>query len=242
MFTILGQAPDLAERHVFFRMGICDRAFMIESDVSRAPEEEAVKALADRRRHRRVAVELPGRYMLEDGSEHPCICADISVGGARLRAAQAGPWGSRVVAYIDGVGRIEGHIVRRAVGWFAIETRASQRKFERVQERIEMIAQAGGAPDVRRERREWTHRPVRLYTLDGQAYAAELTDVSREGAALLTDAVLQEGERVRLDSRRAVVARLFPGGAALRFENWVDDNWARREPSDPGPLPRARRA
>jgi hypothetical protein len=215
---------------------------MAKNDDSGAPIEAAEAAPNDRRRFRRVVVDLPGRYMLEDGSEHSCVCSDISVGGARLRGAQSGPWGSRVVAYIDGIGRIEGHIVRRAPGWFAIETRASARKGERVQERIATIIQAGANHDDRRsETREWSHRSVRLYTLDGGAHLAQLTDVSREGAALLTDAALSLGDRVRLDSRRAVVARLFPGGAALAFENWVDENWPRREPP-PERSPRVRRA
>lgn len=214
---------------------------MTAHDGSGAPGEAADQTPSDRRRSRRVAVDLPGRYMLEDGSEHACVCVDISVGGARLRAAQSGPWGSRVIVYIDGIGRIEGYIVRRTVGWFAIETRANPRKVERVQERIALLATAEEGGDRRGGDRDAAHRTVRLYTLDGRAHDAELTDISREGAALRTEASFEIDERVRLDSRRAVVARVFPGGVALRFENWVDENWTRRERAAP-PAPRARRA
>ena len=209
----------------------------------REPTEQTTAA--DRRRHKRVAVSLPGRYMLEDGTEYPCVCTDISVGGVRLQAAQAGPWGSRVVAYIDGIGRIEGYIIRRAIGWFALESRVTSRKGERVQERIAWIAGAETAEisDRRGRDREPARRQSSLYTLDGREHVAQITDISREGAAMLTEAPLGVDEKVRLDSRRARVVRVFPGGVALKFENWVDESWPRREGPAPEPQePRWRRA
>ncbi len=204
---------------------------MTNDDGSEVAIEAAEETVNDRRRYKRVAVNLSGRYMLEDGAEYPCECIDVSVGGVRLRAAQAGPWGSRVIAYIDGIGRLEGFIVRRAPGWFALETRITTRKGERVQERIAAILHAdlGNSGDRRDDGRDFSNRKVWLYTLDGQKHEALLTDVSRAGAALLTEAALEIDERVRLDSRRAVVSRLFPGGAALKFENWVDEFWPPRE-------------
>jgi len=199
----------------------------------------------DRRRYKRVPVALSGRYMLEDGSEHACECIDVSAGGLRLRAAKAGPWGSRVIAYIDGIGRIEGHLVRRAPGWFAIETRGTSRKEERVEERIawildsEIVKQDGR----RRLSRQYHERQtVCLAAIDGRQHRAELTDVSRDGAALLMENVMAVGERVRLDGRRARVVRTFPGGVALKFENWVEDVRDRCKTFAPTCEPRARRA
>jgi PilZ domain len=200
---------------------------------------------SDRRRHRRLAVALPGRYMLEDGSEYACECIDISAGGLRLRAARSGPWGSRVIAYIHGIGRVEGHLVRRAPGWFAIETRGTSRKEERVEERIARIMDSNVAKQDGRRRlsRQYLERQsVRLATLDGRQHPAELTDVSKDGAALLIDTGIAVGERVRLDGRRARVVRAFPGGVALRFENWVDEARDRHESFAPIREPRARRA
>ena len=200
---------------------------------------------SDRRRHKRVAVALPGRYMLEDGSEYACECIDISAGGLRLRAAKAGPWGSRVIAYIDGIGRIEGHLVRRAPGWFAIETRGTSRKEERVEERIAWVMESDVAKRDGRRRlsRQYLERQnVCLSTIDGRQHPAELTDVSKDGAALLIDTAIAVGERVRLDGRRARVVRVFPGGVAIKFENWVDEARDRRETFAPSHEPRVRRA
>jgi hypothetical protein len=171
------------------------------------------------------------------------VCIDVSVGGVRLRAAVSGPWGSRVIAYIEGLGRVEGYIVRRAPGWFALESRTTARKGERVEERIAWII---GADDGKRGRRgpsrQYVRQDAALFTLDGRQYLAQITDISKEGAAVLTDAVLEVGERVRIESRRARVVRQFPGGLALQFENWVDEPCGRRDPGFPVPEPRARRA
>jgi len=199
---------------------------------------------SDRRRFKRVAVSLPGRYMLEDGSEHPCLCIDISVGGVRLRAAQAGPWGSRVIAYIDGIGRIEGYIVRRAPGWFALECRITARKGERVQERIALITDGDYAEllDRRNGSRESVDRQAYLTTRDGRRHVAQITDITREGAALLTEAQPEVDEDVRLESRHARVVRLFPGGLALRFEQAEPEALPLREPAELYFAPRARRA
>jgi hypothetical protein len=199
---------------------------------------------SDRRRFKRVAVSLPGRYMLEDGSEHACLCIDISVGGVRLRAAQAGPWGSRVIAYIDGIGRIEGYIVRRAPGWFALECRISARKGERVQERIALITDADYAEalDRRNGLREHADRQAYLTTRDGRRHVVQITDITREGAALLTEAHPELDERVHLESRHARVVRLFPGGLALQFERAEPEARPAREPAELYVTPRARRA
>ncbi|MDE3174574.1 MAG: PilZ domain-containing protein [Pseudomonadota bacterium] len=210
---------------------------MTDKDGSGSAPEPHPEAAEDRRRFQRVEVHLPGRYMLEDGSEFPCVCIDVSVGGVRLRAAQAGPWGSRVVAYIDGIGRLEGYIVRRAPGWFALETRVTPRKGERVEERIAWIreSEAAASPDTRRLSRQFVERQdVTLSTVDGRQETAQLTDISRDGAAVLTEAAMEIGERVRLDNRRARVMRVFPGGLALKFENWTHDS--------PAVLPAAARA
>lgn len=214
---------------------------MTETDGIGAPAEAPEDTRDDRRRFKRVAVSLPGRYMLEDGSEHACVCIDVSVGGVRLRASQSGPWGSRVIAYIEGLGRIEGYIVRRSPGWFALESRTTPRKGERVEERIAWITGADGKhPDRRGLSRQFVRQDVALSTADGRQFSAQVTDISKEGAAILTEAVLEAGERVRLETRRARVVRQFPGGLALQFENWTEDARGRREPG--GPEPRARRA
>ena len=74
--------------------------------------------------------------MLEDGKEFPCQMLDVSPIGIGIQGFVAGGIGDRVVAYFDGLGRIEGKIVRRAHTWFAIDISATPRKLERLADMI----------------------------------------------------------------------------------------------------------
>lgn len=190
---------------------------MLDIDGAKKTDPRDPPTAAERRRYERIDVNLPGRYLLEDGGEYTCECLDVSVGGVRLRAEVVGPWGSRVVAYIDGIGRIEGYIVRRAIGWFALEVRATLRKGERMQERIGWMLDAANA-ERRAPSRQFVRRDVSLEAADGMSRPAHLTDISREGAALLTETTYKVGDRLRLDQRDARVVRSFPGGVALEFD------------------------
>src|SRR6185295_19637625 len=84
----------------------------------------------DRRRYRRVSVELLGRFMRANKQEHPCKLIDISAGGAAIRPTSAAEVsvGERVVAFFDHIGGIEGIIAREFEGGFAFRLSATQHK------------------------------------------------------------------------------------------------------------------
>jgi hypothetical protein len=100
---------------------------------------------AERRRYARLPLTLHGRYMLSDGSEFPCQTQDVSPIGIAIRGGPAGAIGERIVAYFDGLGRVEGRIVRRAQTWFAVDIAATPRKLETLAKTIRDLAtrQAG---------------------------------------------------------------------------------------------------
>ena len=75
----------------------------------------------DRREHRRLRAQLPGRYMLADRREYPCTIVDISMGGLALTGPRVGVTGEPVVIYADELGRMLGEIVRLFDGGFAVE-------------------------------------------------------------------------------------------------------------------------
>ena len=93
----------------------------------------------ERRRYPRVPLTLQGRYMLADGREYACETQDISPIGIAIRGFSAGAIGERIVAYFEGLGRIEGRIVRRAQTWFAVDITATPRKLERLAEKINRL-------------------------------------------------------------------------------------------------------
>ena len=94
---------------------------------------------ADRRRHARIPIELHGRYMLEGGREYPCVTRDLSRIGMAIEGVPVGAIGERVVAYLEELGRVEGRVVRRSNGWFAIQLVATPQRLELIDEKISAI-------------------------------------------------------------------------------------------------------
>jgi hypothetical protein len=176
--------------------------------------------ILERRRHERIELRLPGRYMIENIGEFPCETIDVSPGGLRLKGPKLGPWGSRVVAYIDGLGRVEGNIVRKSRGWFAISIRALPFKEDRLANKINWLAQRSNEDEFDRRgapRLDEDDQNVVLRTQDGREYMGELLDISVDGAAFLVDAPLGVDQTVRLGAQVAKVVHLFAGGAAVKF-------------------------
>ena len=82
----------------------------------------------DHRRQERTKMTLPGRYMLADRGEFLCETIDISPSGLLLKVDVVAAPGSRVVAYIEGLGRIEGVVVRTIANGFALAVCCTPRK------------------------------------------------------------------------------------------------------------------
>lgn len=181
----------------------------------------APHSMEERRAYERVRLTLPGRYMLEDGTEYPCETVNISPLGVLLRGLKPGQVGSRVVAYIEGVGRLEGVVVRSAAGVFALALLATPRKAGRLAERITWLSRAGGdlAQDAREHpRMDGGLDPVSVRTPNGMEHRGALIDLSIEGAALLLEARVVLGDTLVINGLSARVVRTFRGGCAVKFD------------------------
>src|SRR5205085_9399354 len=74
----------------------------------------SANAGAERRRFRRVRVDLPGRLFIPaDSREARCTVVDLSPGGAAVTCDTVLEAGTNLVLYVDGFGRFEGNVVRR---------------------------------------------------------------------------------------------------------------------------------
>ncbi len=180
--------------------------------------------LQERRRHQRVKVVLPGRYMLENRREYACQTIDISPGGVAFAGEEKGRMGERVIAYLNQVGRVEGIITRHFDQGFAIQMKLPVIKREKLADQLTWLAnrQALGMAEDRRHERiapRFVHTTLRLP--NGQEYVAKLVDVSISGAAMTVTASPPIGSPVIVGETPAQVVRQFTGGIAVEFNRLI---------------------
>src|SRR6266404_2463026 len=92
---------------------------------------------AERRRFRRVKIDLPGRLFIPaDSREARCTIVDLSPGGAAISCEIVPDAATPVVLYVDGFGRFEGTVVRRDGEGFGVAFVCTPSKRERIAEQL----------------------------------------------------------------------------------------------------------
>jgi hypothetical protein len=181
----------------------------------------SVRALSDeRRRFQRVRVNLLGRYMLADRREFPCQVVNMSPGGMALIAPVAGAPGERIIAYVDHLGRLEGHIARTFQNGFAMTFAATARKRDKLAAQLTWLANRHilGLPEDRRHGRVVPRNPSgRLVMPNGLNITCRIIDVSQSGAAVATDQRPAVGALVTLGKVQGRVVRHLEDGFAIEF-------------------------
>jgi len=181
----------------------------------------ALRALSEeRRRYQRVGVDLLGRYMLPDRREFPCQVVDMSPGGMALIAPVAGQPGDRVIAYVDHLGRLEGHIARLLPNGFAMTISATPRKRDKLAAQLTWLANRHilGLPEDRRHGRILPRNPIaRLILPNGINVSCRIIDVSQSGAGIATDQRPAIGALVTLGKVPGRVVRHLEDGFAVEF-------------------------
>jgi c-di-GMP-binding flagellar brake protein YcgR len=176
----------------------------------------------DRRRHRRISVELLGRFMRANKQEHPCKLIDISAGGAAIRpmAAVSVSVGERVVAFFDHVGGIEGTIAREFDGGFAFKLSATQHKRDKLAATLTWLAnrsELDGADERRHDRIAPAARRQQLFLAEGITLECQVLDISISGASIGTPARPNIGTEVTIGKLRARVMRHHTQGFGVQF-------------------------
>jgi len=174
----------------------------------------------ERRRFQRVRVSLLGRYMLADRREFPCQVSNMSPGGMALIAPVSGQPGERVIAYVDHVGRLEGHIARLFQNGFAMTISATLHKRDKLAAQLTWLAnrQVLGLPEDRRHGRITPRNPAaRLILPNGVNIAVRVVDISQSGAAIATDQRPEIGAPVTIGKTPGRVVRHLEDGFAIEF-------------------------
>jgi len=174
----------------------------------------------ERRRFQRVTVDLLGRYMLPDRREFPCQVVNMSPGGMALIAPVAAQPGERVIAYVDHLGRLEGHVARTFPNGFAMTIGATTRKRDKLAAQLTWLANRHilGLPEDRRHGRVAPRNPSgRLIMPNGVNVGCRIIDVSQSGAGIATDQRPPIGALVTLGKVQGRVVRYLEDGFAIEF-------------------------
>lgn len=191
-----------------------------QSDMSAVLQNSVLPRVTERRNHQRVQVNLLGRFMLENKKEYPCQVINMSPGGLAMIAPVRGEIGERIIAYIDHIGRIEGKIVRKIEGGFAVAVDATLRKRDKLASQLTWLANRHilNLPEDRRHERRTPKNPItKLVMDDGSEHMCRVLDLSLSGAALKTTARPAMGKRITIGKIQAQVVRHLEDGLAIEF-------------------------
>lgn len=183
-------------------------------------EPVVAKAGAERRRFRRVRVDLPGRLFIpSDSREARCTVADLSPGGAAILCETIPDAGTPVVLYVDGFGRFEGSVVRRDGYGFGISFVCTPSKRERTAEQLILFMNKALVDEtvLRRHERSSQKGFAKFTRADGQIVNCEVMDISVGGVSLKTEIKPPIGEFVLIAQIAGRVARHHEDGIGIQF-------------------------
>ncbi|HEU4377596.1 MAG TPA: PilZ domain-containing protein [Hyphomicrobiaceae bacterium] len=195
---------------------------MSGSQLSLARHARGVLAriVPDRRRHKRVSLNLLGRFMRENRQEYPCSLLNISVGGVAVSAPVTVELGERVVAYFDQLIGIEGRVVREVEGGFAFKIQATQHRREKLGAQLTWLVnrnELGGIEERVHERIALPSSHSTLHLPGGNTLDCRVLDISISGASIATSARPEIGTEVMLGKLRGRVMRHHGEGIGVRF-------------------------
>ncbi|HRD74710.1 MAG TPA: PilZ domain-containing protein [Hyphomicrobiaceae bacterium] len=181
---------------------------------------QPVTLTSDRRRHKRVALALLGRFMRANRMEYPCKLQDISVGGGAILAPVPVTLNERIVAYFDHLGGVEGNVLRIFDGGFVMQFSATQHKREKIAAQLTFLINrdtVDGIEERRHERSIPKNSVSSLKLGDGVILPCQVMDVSISGASIGTEARPAVGTDVLLGKLRARVMRHHEHGIGVQF-------------------------
>ncbi len=188
--------------------------------LKRIEDPVVAKARAERRRFRRVRVDLAGRLFVPDiAQESPCKVVDLSPGGASIESDYIPEAGTHIVLYVDGFGRFEGAVARRDGFGFGMRFNATQLKREKIAEQLMLFLNKALIDDsvVRVHDRTPTKGLAQFTRADGMIVKCEVLDLSPTGVSVKTAIRPLVGEFVLIGQLAGRIARHHADGIGIQF-------------------------
>ena len=176
----------------------------------------------ERRRFRRVGVDLSGRLMDRAGEEFDCRTLDISAGDARIATSARSRKGDRLIVYLSEIGRVEAEVVRELeAATYGVQFNVSSHKRERIAEQLMLLLNPDcGVADDRRHGRYAGNGILPVELEDGTSIPCEILDFSLVGLAVKTGRPRPLiGAWVKVGNQFGRVSRYIDQGFAIDFEN-----------------------
>jgi len=183
-------------------------------------EPAVIQARTERRRFRRVRVDLPGRlFTPADGKEAHCQILDLSPGGAAIACEMLPEPGTQVILYVDGFGRFEGQVMRMDDSSFGVHFACTALKRERTAEQLTLFLNKDMVDETVMRRHERTNQKgfAKFTRADGQIVQCEVMDISSSGVSLKTDVRPAIGEFILIAQMAGRVARHHEQGIGIEF-------------------------
>jgi hypothetical protein len=174
---------------------------------------------AEKRRYRRMPIELSGRLQDANGGEFDCRTLNLSPGDARVATSARMLVGDKILLYLNGLGRIEAD-VRRAIpelSAYGVRFNITRHKLERhVDIIMGLLYPWARDADSRRFPREAAGGAVDVVLQSGRTITGQVVDMSLVGISVLSpEKPPLVGESVSVSGRIGRVARYFEGGFAI---------------------------
>lgn len=189
--------------------------------LKRMEDPVVAKARAERRRFRRVPVDLAGRLFLPaDSREAVCKVIDMSPGGASVLSDLMPEADAHIVLYIDGFGRFEGVVIRREGDGFGVRFSGTALKREKTAEQLTLYMNktlVDSSVVVRQNDRTPAKGMAQFVRADGTIVKCEVIDLSPTGVSLRTAIKPQVGEFVLIGQLAGRVARQHEDGVGVQF-------------------------
>lgn len=177
----------------------------------------------ERRRFRRLTLVLGGRMIGPNGTEIDCRTEDISPGDVRITSSTELQTDTRVVIYLDQIGRVSGTIARAAgERQYAVIFDMSAHKREKLAEQLTVLITKDrlGIEQDRRIRKPDTKAEIEIHVDGGGIVIGEIVDFSLIGISVKTPAMPPRiGAWCRIGGVHGRVARFIDGGFAIDFES-----------------------
>lgn len=168
----------------------------------------------------RLELRLRGRFLDEKNEEYPMVSVALSARSAVLRANHVPQEGSKVVCYLDGIGRVIGTVSKRLAKGFELSFETSQHKRDKLADQIIWLANKDklGLTDQREHKRYEADGPAQVRLPDGSILNCRVMDISLTGAGF--EAIGRApcfGDLIQVGQLRGEVVRSQGRSFGIRF-------------------------